>query len=538
VKMNEKNNLNNSKFEKTRSVIMNILKFIMVLISLYFFVCSLTFLSDSFRLLGGKNIGAFFANSELLNNPVVGVMIGVLVTVLVQSSSTSTTIIVGLVATDVPVRTAIPMIMGANIGTSVTNTIVSFTQISNRDEFKRAFSAATVHDMFNWLTVIILVIVEVITSGISTGYLEYVTGKMVEHLSNEDSNTTRSKPPDFLKAITSPFTKTIIQLDKKILKGWASNDPDYENVTSVMKSHCKGGNCTYLFYGLSAEGANIGDVGTGVLLLVLSLFMLCGCLIGLVKLLNSMLGEKVKDIISSYVNKDIPIKGLGWMTGYLAMLVGAGLTVLVQSSSVFTSTLTPLAGTGLVTLERVYPMTLGSNIGTTTTSLLAALSVTDHGKEALQIALVHLMFNINGILLFYPIPWLRFPVFMADKLGKVTSRYRWFSLAYLLFMFFVFPALIFGLSLAGPVAMYVVLVPVAVILIFITVTSIIQRKFPQILPDKLKNWKFLPTPLRSLKPYDRIIERLNCVKLCRKHEVTQDDKKNGRFNQAYECETV
>ena len=86
--------------------------------------------------------------------------------------------------------------------------------------------------------------------------------------------------------------------------------------------------------------------------------------------------------------------------------------------------------------------------------------------------------------------------------------------------------------------MYVVLVPVAVILIFITVTSIIQRKFPQILPDKLKNWKFLPTPLRSLKPYDRIIERLNCVKLCRKHEVTQDDKKNGRFNQAYECETV
>ena len=68
----------------------------------------------------------------MLNNPVVGVMIGVLVTVLVQSSSTSTSIIVGLVATDVPVKTAIPMILGANIGTSVTNTIVSFTQIGDR----------------------------------------------------------------------------------------------------------------------------------------------------------------------------------------------------------------------------------------------------------------------------------------------------------------------------------------------------------------------------------------------------------------------
>jgi len=526
-----------SKFEKIRSVLMTIAKFIMILISLYFFVCSLTFLSDSFRLLGGKNIGAFFADSELLNNPVVGVMIGVLVTVLVQSSSTSTTIIVGLVATDVPVRTAIPMIMGANIGTSVTNTIVSFTQISNRDEFKRAFSAATVHDMFNWLTVILLVIVEVITSSISVGYLEFVTGKMVEHLSNEESNSTRSKPPDFLKVITKPFTKTIIQLDKKILKGWASNDPDFDNVTSVMKSHCKEGNCTYLFYGLSAEGADIGDVGAGVILLVLSLVMLCGCLIGLVKLLNSILGEKVKDIISTFVNKDIPIKGLGWLTGYLAMLVGAGLTVLVQSSSVFTSTLTPLAGTGLVTLERVYPMTLGSNIGTTTTSLLAALSVTEHGKEALQIALVHLMFNINGILLFYPIPWLRFPVFMADKLGKVTSKYRWFSVAYLLLMFFVFPAFIFGLSLAGSVAMYIVLVPVAIIIIFITLISVFQRKCPQLLPQKLQDWKFLPSPLRSLEPYDRIIEKLNCVKSCKfKQGVNQnqENQNNGNLNQAYE----
>ena len=108
-----------------------------LLTCLYFFVCSLSFLSDSFRILGGKNIGALFSNSELLQNPVVGLMIGVLVTVLVQSSSTSTSIIVGLVATDVPVKTAIPMILGANIGTSVTNTIVSFSQMQNRDEFRR-----------------------------------------------------------------------------------------------------------------------------------------------------------------------------------------------------------------------------------------------------------------------------------------------------------------------------------------------------------------------------------------------------------------
>ena len=84
---------------------------------------------------------------------------------------------------------------------------------------------------------------------------------------------------------------------------------------------------------------------------------------GMVKLLNSLLGEKVKKGIKDGVNKDIPIHGLGWLTGYLAMLVGAILTVFVQSSSVFTSTLTPLAGAGLVSLERAYPLTLGSNIG-------------------------------------------------------------------------------------------------------------------------------------------------------------------------------
>ena len=176
-------------------------------------------------------------------------MIGIIVTVLVQSSSTSTSIIVGLVSTGLPVKTAIPMVMGANIGTSVTNTIVSFTQMSEREEFKRAFAAATVHDMFNWLTVIILVLVESVTSSAAgTGYLEYVTSKMVE---NYGDNATASSP-DFLKVITKPFTQAIIQLDSNVLEGWASNDPAFDNVTTVMKLDCDGG-CNYLFYGLSSE---------------------------------------------------------------------------------------------------------------------------------------------------------------------------------------------------------------------------------------------------------------------------------------------
>ena len=184
-----------------------------------------------------------------MNNPIVGVMIGVLVTVLVQSSSTSTSIIVGLVAANVPVKTAIPMIMGANIGTSVTNTIVSFTQMSDREQFRRAFACATVHDMFNWLSVIILVPVET-----CTGYLETMTGAMVSNMGDTKNAT---KPPDFLKVLTKPFTKSVVQLNKKVLKGWATNDKKYINATTVLKTGCgENSSCTsyFLFAKLGPEG--------------------------------------------------------------------------------------------------------------------------------------------------------------------------------------------------------------------------------------------------------------------------------------------
>ena len=268
-------------------------------------------------------------------------------------------------------RTAIPMIMGANIGTSVTNTIVSFTQMQDREEFRRAFACATVHDMFNWLTVILLVAVET-----STGFLEYITGLMVASIGDTSGN---SKPPDFLKVLTNPFTKAVVKLDKKVssqqhfnchykfcfqvLKGWAVNDKRYQNPNITIIKSCDENSSCFLFSYLGPQGADIGDRWAGALLLVTSLVMLCTCLMAMVKLLNSLLGVRVRETIKTVVNKEIPVRGLGWLTGYLAMLVGAVLTVLVQSSSVFTSTLTPLAGAGLVNLDRAYPLTLGSNIG-------------------------------------------------------------------------------------------------------------------------------------------------------------------------------
>ena len=94
----------------------------------------------------------------------VGLMIGVLGTVLVQSSSTFTSIIVAAIGgANLPISIAVPMLMGANIGTSVTNTLVAMTQVGDKKQFERAFSAATVHDCFNWCSVIVFLVLELAT---------------------------------------------------------------------------------------------------------------------------------------------------------------------------------------------------------------------------------------------------------------------------------------------------------------------------------------------------------------------------------------
>lgn len=199
---------------KAKQIATVILKLISLCCLMYLFICSLNLLSSSFRLIGGKAAGKFISNSTLLANPIVGLMIGVLVTVLVQSSSTSTSIVVTMVGSDlIRVTQAIPIIMGANIGTSVTNTIVSLMQASEREEFKRAFAAATVHDMFNWLTVMILLPLEM-----STGYLQHSTNAILSlqvwHLdaATNESQREHSKEQGFIKMITKPLIDSIVKV--------------------------------------------------------------------------------------------------------------------------------------------------------------------------------------------------------------------------------------------------------------------------------------------------------------------------------------
>ncbi|XP_061045974.1 sodium-dependent phosphate transport protein 2A isoform X3 [Eubalaena glacialis] len=437
--------------QKLRRAGLTLLKVPLMLVFLYLFVCSLDVLSSAFQLAGGKVAGDIFKDNAILSNPVAALVVGILVTVLVQSSSTSTSIVVSMVSSGLlEVSSAIPIIMGSNIGTSVTNTIVALMQAGDRTDFRRAFAGATVHDCFNWLSVLVLLPLEA-----ATGYLHHITRLVVASFNIHGGRDA----PDLLKIITEPFTKLIIQLDKSVITSIATGDESLRNHSLIriwchpnpMEQNLKETKVTHfeLHKKQAVEGSSsavvpsrrpraeantsrmlgnatmekcshifvdtgLPDLAVGLILLAGSLVLLCTCLILLVKMLNSLLKGQVAKVIQKVIN----------------------------------------TGLGVISLERAYPLTLGANIGTTTTAILAALaSPREKLSSAFQIALCHFFFNISGILLWYPVPCTRLPIRMAKALGKRTAKYRWFAVLYLLLCFLLLPSLVFGISMAGWQAM-------------------------------------------------------------------------------------
>ena len=348
------------------------LKIIGVLLSLYLFLVGIKGLSS-----GIKHLGGDFAKEIMTttNDPFLALFIGILATTLFQSSSTTTSIIVGMVSGGAVTLTgAIPMIMGANIGTTVTNTIVSIGHISRGNEFKRAFAASTVHDFFNILAVLILFPLEIIF-----GIIE----------------------------------KTAIGLGMLLFGTISTNE--------VFKSPIK----TAIKWGAKhLESLSFDNNGIFIFLSVLLTFMM---LYSIVKLLRSLVLDNIKQYFDRYIFK----------TALRAILFGMLLTIMVQSSSITTSTIVPLAGAGIVTLRQLYPFTLGANLGTTVTALLASLTL---NVTAMVAAFAHLFFNIFGILIIYLNPLLKdIPIKLAEWMADVSIKNKFIPIIYLLTFFFAVP---------------------------------------------------------------------------------------------------
>ena len=356
----------------------------------YLLLIAVSALGDGFDALFGGAAAAreLFA---FATNPFMGLIMGAFATAIIQSSSTTTSILVALCAAGLPIETAIPMVMGANVGTSVTNTLVSLGHIGHRREFRRAFAAATIHDFFNITAVLIFLPLEMMF-GVMHRISAWMTGTIYGS-SGVDLGAFNA-----IGAITKPVVK-VIQGGFQWLPGphWV-------------------GNGLFVLFGLA---------------LIFMSILLLG------KLLRMLLTGKAEKVFHAAVGKNA------------LAAIGSGLliTVLVQSSSTTTSLIVPLAGAGLMTLKRVFPFTLGANIGTCVTALLAAMAITGDGADlALQIALIHLLFNALGVAIIYGIPLLRrVPLVCASSLARLASEKRAMAFLYIIGVFFVIPLLSLGI---------------------------------------------------------------------------------------------
>jgi sodium-dependent phosphate cotransporter len=354
---------------------------------IYLFLVGVSALEKGIKLMGEDIQEDLFSS---VSNPIAGLSVGILGTVLVQSSSASTSVIVGLVASGViSVDAAVPMIMGANIGTTITNTLVALGHVRHSNEFKRAFAAATVHDFFNIIAVAILLPLE-----LATGFLSSIASWISERLVGASGSDWKSPVKQWVK---TPV-------------GWLQDF--WEAI------------------GLTGNALASVMVASGLVIVLISL---------------TLITKNMKTLIADRVERSVN-RVLGKGSGVVAMMLGVVITMLVQSSSITTSILIPLSAAGVITLRNAYPVTLGANVGTTVTALLAALAASS--PDALTIALVHTTFNVVAILLLYAPPFWRYvPVHLAERLADFAVRRRILAVAYVFGLFIVLPLV--GIALLG-----------------------------------------------------------------------------------------
>lgn len=378
-----------SRVSPPQSTLKSIVQWLAIATLVYLLISSVGMIGAGFK---GATKGQATELFQFATNPFMGLIIGILATAMIQSSSTVTSIIVGLVAGGLPVETAVPMVMGANIGTTITNTIVSLGHVHKKKEFRRAFAAATVHDFFNVMAVAIFLPIEIMFHPLSKA-----GGLLAGLLVGGDNMSVKGF--NFIK----PATKPVIEL------------------------------FTNLSHMISENGGFIVLIVMGILVIFMAITV-----IG--KLLKKLMVGRAKVIMHNAIGK-------GPLTGIFS---GTVITVLVQSSSTTTSLMVPLAGSGIFRLKQIYPFTLGANIGTTITALLAATAISgDTAVLALQVALVHFIYNSSAVVLIYGIKNLRrLPIVGALWLARIATENKSIALVYILGVFFALPgALIFVTNL-------------------------------------------------------------------------------------------
>ncbi|MCH2136163.1 MAG: Na/Pi symporter [Phycisphaerales bacterium] len=364
------------------------------LVALYFFLCAINIMGSGLKVIGKETSWLQTAIAEG-DNPLVALLAAVLVTAIVQSSSFTTSLIITLVAAqEMSVRTAVFAVMGANIGTSVTGIIVSLGTMRIRRQFRRSYCTALMHAVPNVMTVLLLF------------PLEWITAVMAKRGPD-------GEPGVGILTSTAEWLTSAIGLGE-IGKGTSPVKLITKPVVSAVKDAINW---------MTEEAAVLG----GVLIAVVGLVTLFCGLVGLVRNLKGAMLTKMEGLFSKVIFRN----------DFLAWISGLGTTVAVQSSSVSTSLMVPIAGAGAVKLRRVFPYMLGCNIGTTVTGVLAATANPTAG--AVSVAIAHVLFNITDNLVWYPLRMI--PIRISKWLSSLAARKRKHAFIFLATVFLIAPVI-------------------------------------------------------------------------------------------------
>lgn len=318
----------------------------------------------------GVGSGAVARLFDLATNPIIGVLIGIVAAASLQSSTTVTALTVAAVGTGgVSVPVAIPIILGANIGTTLTPLLVAFSFVGDRGNFRRAFAAASLHSSFNLVFVMVAFALE-----LAFHPLRSFTGWVSETLLGEGSQHTPTG--NVVLELVSPIIDTIG------FRGWLG-DVFPSGVAPVM------------------------SILIGTVLIMVSMRVLSS-------LLSTLTAAKTRTLMERSSGS----------SEALGLFSGAAATALTQASSVVISSLLPFSVTQSLRQREILAITLGANVGTTLTALLTALAVPGSmGSFAVQAALVHVAFNLGSCLLVFFLKPLRSMLFaMAEFSGRIASR--------------------------------------------------------------------------------------------------------------------
>ncbi len=344
---------------------------------LFLFVVALELMGDGIKALGQGTFDLEGFLARATHSPLLALITGILVTSIVQSSSTTTSLVVTLVATGtLSLGGAIPVIMGANIGTTVTNTIVSMGHITRPDEFRRAMAGATVHDFFNWLSVLVLLPLE-LAFGVISGPAAVLAGAVPG------------------------------------VESGGLGDTPFEAASGLLASLL--GEIPWL----------MALVGLGLLFVALRY---------LVVLLKGFVLGRTEGVLDRYVFGN-PLKAMAFgcvltflvqsssvTTSLVVPLIGAGI---LSVRRVF---------------PYMLGANVGTTATAVLAALVAVTGGEPAAVAGLTVAFCHTLFNVYGILLIYPVRLIReVPIRMSEWVGELAFKNRLYAVVYLIGLFYVLP---------------------------------------------------------------------------------------------------